>query len=89
MSDLANYHNDTVRALNADEASSTYDEEQGIHYDSCAEIAVDLLANAGYTPDDTDDGHQSIDGDVQTLLTLAMFRAPRIREYVEHLLEQA
>lgn len=86
MSHLAEYHNETVRRLFADENLPNSDEEQGLHYDACSDLAVELISSAGYEADTLDDAKVEVSDDVQTLLTLAMFRAPALREYIESIL---
>lgn len=82
MSDLANYHNETVRALNADQHSDDFVEESGDEYDLATDLAVNLLQAAGLEYHDTDKLENPVSDDVQTLLTLAIFRSPEVREYI-------
>lgn len=77
---LSEYHNATVTHLLANEEHSNYDHAQGDHYDSSQELVIDMLATLGVTPDfDRDEAGQYVSDDVQTLLTLAAFRFPRLQ----------
>lgn len=53
-------------------------------YDEVAEIAIDLLANAGYRADDKDEADEVVSEDLQTALMDVMFRAPRLRVMMDH-----
>lgn len=80
---LSEYHNQVVIKLGAHEGSATFDEEQGMHYDVCQDLAIEFIASAGLAPGDEDDLKVDVTSDVQTLLTLAMFRAPELRTFFE------
>ena len=91
MTDLGRYHNDTVGALRADEDRNNYDEAAGQSYDGMADLAVDLIFAAQTKSDDegyigpavADRLDVPVSEDVQTLLTLAMFRYPPLADYLE------
>jgi hypothetical protein len=83
---LTEYHNSTVIRLCAHEGSNFYDEQQGLHYDICQDLATELLVTSGYEPEEEDDMGVAVSEDVQQLLTLAFFRAPALRERMEDIL---
>lgn len=87
MHTLYVYQNQTVQAAHADEDDPAFSQSAANHYDASIDVAIDLLAAAGYTPDSLDALGEPIEGDVQTLLTLAFMRLPGLMERVQELLE--
>lgn len=87
MRTLSEYHNETTLRLCAVSDSDFYIESQGNKYDKAADLAIEILSNAGLVPDDEDDAGEPVESDVQTLLTLAMFRSPELYAYLEGLSE--
>jgi hypothetical protein len=93
MTDLGRYHNDTVGALHADEDRNNYEEAAGERYDEVSDLAVDLLFAAQTEGTDSeyigpavpDLCDVPVSEDVQTLLTLAMFRYPPLADLLETL----
>lgn len=89
MSILSEYHNATVRAMHADDGMLPFDEQAALDYDHASDLSVHILATAGLRPGDEDCLNTDISEDVQTLLTLALARNGRLREFLEELVEKA
>lgn len=88
MSILGDYHNATVVALKAATDRPDFVDESGTQYDASTDLAIDLLVESGYQPGDNDALGVDVQDEVQTLLTLALFRAPMLRATVESIISQ-
>lgn len=86
MNDLARYHNDTVGALGADEDRNNFTQEAADTYDAVSDLAIDLLTESGVDFNSGDMLDVPVSEDVQTLLQLALFRCPQLRQLFEELL---
>lgn len=86
-STLAQYHNITVWSGGAAEDSIDFSEVAAGTYDASADLAVDVLSHLGYTPDSYDDLGGDTEADVQTLLTLAMFRSEKLFNFLQRAIE--
>lgn len=84
---LGQYHNETTATLRMqDEQGRNVNEVDD--YDHASELAIQLITDAGMTWDTLDAAGEPVSDDVQTLLVLALVRAPMLVAHLTRLTEE-